>query len=844
MGLSSQQRGDRPRSAILLLPESLRLTYQVLFKPFELNEELRKTGSYLATNVPVWGVRSGLSPEERRIVARALVAVVLGAILWPAVALLAMSPTGLGPRVDDVLWWANLLAAALAGLSMGVAGLLFVGISFGVSVGGAVSLAGSLAAVAGSARVLDWIGAGPTTLMPSAIAFGLGAGVCGMVLGFAAIAAFPLRPAARCFRTLCVLGGSLAVFAYSAGRDPGAVVGGIVLAVPFALGFLVGYFVGYRRLFPYVLELIWQVGLAGLGFLSFGLGGSGKLVYGLYRLSPAGCDELIWFRLLTLDRHLAWLALRGDRQFALEAIVEVARSFRQGWAAESALTIIMAHDLRGCKRIPDIAGVAALLSWFPQAIDLPSLDLRRTVTLMNEVSQNVEAATRALDGPGWPIHLRKAEGNLDALEETLEQMAERAARWLRPIVQCWQKTIGQALADVAKDTGPVLIENCYVWGVPIPPEHENVFVGREDLLAKIQENLAAMHKPTLVLYGQRRTGKTSLLLQLPNRLPADHVPVFVDLQKTPPVDGLSRFLYAMAREAVRQADRKRRIALPPVELEDFDRRGAIAFYDWLDHARLQLDGRLLLFTLDEFESIQEATERGRLEGAVLDVLRHLIQHHSSWLVLLFAGVRTLEQMGRNWHSYFISVRPLRVSYLDPEAARKLILLPAQSHPIRYDEQAVEAILKATSAQPFLVQAVCFELIQHLNSPRRRVAGPYGRVTLRDARQAIRQAVRRAHPYFYDLWANSSGPERLIQANLAYSQGGWARSGDLGKGLDPQAIHQAVQRLRQREILEREDKEYRFQVPMMRRWIGEEISLEAVRVASQSPSDVVRQRGRE
>jgi hypothetical protein len=302
----------------------------------------------------------------------------------------------------------------------------------------------------------------------------------------------------------------------------------------------------------------------------------------------------------------------------------------------------------------------------------------------------------------------------------------------------------------------------------------------------------------------------------------------------------------LASEAVRQADKKRHIALPPVEPDDFDNRGPYAFYDWLEQARLHLDGRLLLFTLDEFEKIEEAIEQGHLEVAVLDVLRHLIQHHSSWLVLLFAGVRTLEQMSRNWHSYFIGVRPLRVSYLDADAARRLISLPSQFYPIHYDNQAVEAILKATRAQPFLVQAVCFELIQHLNSPRRRVTGPFGRVTVSDTRQAIDRAVRRAYPYFSDLWANASSSEQLIQAKLAYGQGGRARFSDLNKSLDmePQAIHQAVKRLEQRELLEREGGEYRFQIPMVRRWICDEISLEALRVSSQSLSDVVRDRDRE
>jgi len=203
-------------------------------------------------------------------------------------------------------------------------------------------------------------------------------------------------------------------------------------------------------------------------------------------------------------------------------------------------------------------------------------------------------------------------------------------------------------------------------------------------------------------------------------------------------------------------------------------------------------------------------------------------------------------MGRDWHSYFISVRPLQVSYLDREAARKLTLLPATRYPIQYEEQAVEAVLQATRAQSFLVQAVGFELIQYLNSERRRLAGPFGRVTVADALKAIDEALISAFPYFSDLWETCSDPERIILANLAYSQSTWTRAEDLGAGVDTASrlLHEAIRHLERRELIERRGRGYCFQVPMLRRWIRDEKSLEAVRVASQPPLDTARDRGRE
>jgi hypothetical protein len=841
----------RTTPTLMLIRESLQLALMALFKPFKLNEQLSQAGRHLTTNVPIWQVRNGLTSDERRVVVQAAVAIGLGAVAWPIVAALVALWLGYPLWPEYPLRGISMLLVSLTSLLVGAAGLLFVGISFGVNVAGAVSLAGSLAAVTGIEPTLDLVEASWIGQVIGVPAFGLGSGlVLGLILGLAAIACFTLRPAAWWFGGVCSAGGGLALgtlFARVTGRGPGDIAASVTLAVFFALGFLSGYYLGYRRLPFYVVELIWQVGLTGLSFLATKMSDSGRLIRWLYRFSPVRGDELIWFRLWTLDWQLAWLALTGGRHSALDTIVEIARSFRQGWAAEAALAAIMAHDLRDCRRIPDIASAAGRLSWFPGAVDLPSLTLQRTVTLINEVSQDAGAATRAPDGPGWQVNLRKARANLEVLERMLVKMERRVARLLSPIVQCWTVAIEQALEEVPKDAGPVSIENVYIFGDPIQPDHDRVFVGREDLFARIQENLAATHKPTLVLHGQRRTGKTSLLLQLPKRLSADYVPVYVDLQATiTAVPSLNRFLYTLAHEAVRQADEKRRIALQPVEMGSFDRKGVHAFYEWLDLIRQQLDGRMLLLALDEFEHIEIAIEKGKIDDALLDVLRHLIQHHSSWLVLLFAGVRTLEEMGRNWHSYFISVKPIHVSYLDPEAARELIALPTKTSPVHYDGQAVEAILEATHAQPFLVQAVGFELVQHLNRQRRRLAGPFGRVTSEDARKAIDSAVVSASLYFADLWRNSSDPERVILANLAYGQGEWARFGDLGKGVDMArgTIYQAIKKLERGELIERNDRGYRFCVPMTRQWIRNEVSLEAVRVASQSPSETARGRGQE
>ncbi|MFZ5918125.1 MAG: AAA family ATPase [Chloroflexota bacterium] len=815
----------------MLIAEALQLGRRAFFKPFKLDDELQKVSPLLTTDRAIWPVRSGLKPPERRVVRQALVAIALGAVAWPLVAKAAALGWGY------TFPWESVLTIALIALLLGVGGLLFVGLSFGLNMGPATGLAGSLAAIIGLGPAATWAQTGEGGPLMAVITFGLAGGLAlGLILGLVAAATFTTRPAGQWFGGVCAIGGGAlaGLFLAVAGRDANGLALGFVLLVLYSLGFAAGYRLGYLRLPLYLAEQAWQAVLTGLSYPAKAIG-AGRWLRRFYHLSPARWDELIWFPLRTLDRQLTWLALSGERPFAMETINKIARSFRQGWAAEAALASILAHDLRDSKDLRGIADAEKHLAWLPRAVDLPSSDLQRTVTLFTEVSQSAQAATHTPDSPGWGVNLRKAQSSLTALQATLAQMDRRISGLLNPLLQRWQGVVEQALQDT-QGVGPPVIENVYIFGSAIQPEKAQVFVGREDLFAKIQENLAASNKPTLVLYGQRRTGKTSLLYQLPDRLPAEYVPVFVDLQKTATVDGLNRFLYTLAREAVQQADTHRRLSLPPVDLDDFDHRGTHAFYEWLDQARKQLNGRLLLLVLDEFEKIEEAIQKNKMEEAVFDVLRHLVNHHSAWLVLLFAGLRTLEEMDRQWHSYFISVRPLRVSYLERQAAEALIRLPEKNSQLRYDGPAVEAILAATRAQPYLVQAVCFELIQYLNSSPRRLSGPFGRVTGQDAGLAVERALRSAHLYFSDLWANLGSLERLILAELAHRAEEWVPVADLCRreGANRSEAHQAIERLKQQEIIETESDHTRcrFQVPMVGQWILNEQSLEAVRLSSQ------------
>src|SRR5919202_5012847 len=114
--------------------------------------------------------------------------------------------------------------------------------------------------------------------------------------------------------------------------------------------------------------------------------------------------------------------------------------------------------------------------------------------------------------------------------------------------------------------------NPYIAGNPVTgPE---MFFGREDVFAFVRQALTGKHRDNaIILYGQRRTGKTSVLYQLSRHLDPRYLCIFIDLHGLA-LEGLGGFLWELANYMVRTLRRDYASVLNGVEMprlrrEDF-----------------------------------------------------------------------------------------------------------------------------------------------------------------------------------------------------------------------------------------------------------------------------------
>ena len=91
--------------------------------------------------------------------------------------------------------------------------------------------------------------------------------------------------------------------------------------------------------------------------------------------------------------------------------------------------------------------------------------------------------------------------------------------------------------------------NPYIAGNPL--KGQEMFFGRDDIFEKVRAHLVGEHQDNaIVIYGQRRTGKTSVLYQMERRLNRAegrerYVAVLVDLQRFGLKD-VENFLWQLA----------------------------------------------------------------------------------------------------------------------------------------------------------------------------------------------------------------------------------------------------------------------------------------------------------
>ncbi len=516
-----------------------------------------------------------------------------------------------------------------------------------------------------------------------------------------------------------------------------------------------------------------------------------------WRICPVAWNEVIWLPLPYAASLLTMLTMQ-DREEGFRQIAFVAAERRlQRRVALRASEEIVFNDLRAAS-INRLANVADNLSWTTDApAELPGVlasafpRFERTARhagqylILHSDHRKEEALKQALaELAGLQKSLIAASGRLGP------RLLQTANEW-RALLEAEQKTLRTKLTETRETPNP------FAFGNALGEIKNNPFVGRQDLVRKIEDSILGTNQmPTLLLHGARRMGKTSILYQLPHMLGPDIAPVLIDCQEAAFTESRATTLRYLSL-AICKGLQRRRVKVNPLTRPELAHEPFSVFKDWLeDVERVWPQGLRVLLCFDEYERLQETLDAGWGHG-FLDTLRNWIQHHPH-LVLMFTGAHAFEELGPEWTDRFISARRMRISFLAREDLELLLTKPIPEFDLTYRDGVLDAIIHTTNGQPFLTQAVAFELVQHLNEQHRKEATP------EDVEAAIAQALVSGSAYFHNVWTDAREQGQAILSAIARNE-------------TPPDYPAARVWLNENDVLNEFGD---FAVPMVRRWVSE------------------------
>lgn len=238
------------------------------------------------------------------------------------------------------------------------------------------------------------------------------------------------------------------------------------------------------------------------------------------------------------------------------------------------------------------------------------------------------------------------------------------------------------------------------------PVTGHAFYGRQRELMQLIQNLRDVRPgEAVLLWGPRRVGKTSLLLQLEQHIMnnRDYIMVFIDMQR---LSGRSTTIF------IRDILRKISEAVgEPQTAPKFNRlrQDPLGYFrSFLDNSPI-LRRKHLVLILDEFQLLADLSEEEVTLADINHTFRSLIQHQGG-LTIIFSGGGVLDMLLRQSEASFMLevARYQKIEGLDEAAARQLVEEPARH--IRYSATAVDHLLYLTARHPYYLQWICGELM--------------------------------------------------------------------------------------------------------------------------------------
>jgi len=364
--------------------------------------------------------------------------------------------------------------------------------------------------------------------------------------------------------------------------------------------------------------------------------------------------------------------------------------------------------------------------------------------------------------------------------------------------------------------------NPYIVGNPI--RSREMFFGRLDEFHFIARALDDGRKAALiVLFGERRSGKSSILYQIQNgQLGEAFLPIFVDMQIMAGIASEAEFFSRLITDTGKALGKEAPKITSNILRPD-DSNAAEGFRQFLWALKEHFPGRAPLLLIDEYEILENKITEGCLSRNVLTFFGGLLE--SEQVSFVFTGSKRLESHNAElWGSELLQKATSRkISFLTRDDTTRLVTQPLENK-VTFAPEVLEQIYALTAGQPFYTQLICQNLVYHLNEVKKHV------VEKADLEKVVEGILENPPPQLIFNWGEHSPEHKLTLALLAeFSQkpGRYLSTASIRHRIKQSKLDIVLNEAKLKtwltdlckdEYLLQQDYRFSFRLDLFRRWI--------------------------
>ena len=266
---------------------------------------------------------------------------------------------------------------------------------------------------------------------------------------------------------------------------------------------------------------------------------------------------------------------------------------------------------------------------------------------------------------------------------------------------------------------------------------KSMFKGRDALIDTISKYVLEDYKG-YVLYGQKRSGKSSVLYHITQKLRDDRIAFAVEYTMGNNIvynsqteeESLGNLFYFIVSEigrAIKEVDRDvyRQCIKKIVRRSEFDKYPDQTFREYVDYYldiivdKLGYKQNKIVLIVDEFTYLYYHIVERKISRNIMEFWKGLVE--SRVFSFVFAGQDAMPRFMNEFENVFASMHPQELTYIDEQSARSLIEEPTwnqKTNLSRFHPDAVSDILKLTACSPFYIMILCNELVEYAKERKR------------------------------------------------------------------------------------------------------------------------------